>query len=167
MLPNDWQREVRESAEGPSARGELYRRYFQALQDELREKHRFTNARMGQPQNWYTFRSGIPGVDYGTSFAQGGRVRVEIYIDFGDAERNKGLFDRLYSQREALERLFGESLSWERLDERRASRVAVYCDGPIDASAEELGRIRAWAVDRLLKFRSVFGPKIREESQNA
>ncbi|MGA2150380.1 MAG: DUF4268 domain-containing protein, partial [Bryobacteraceae bacterium] len=165
VFPNEWQRDVRESAEGTSTRAEAYRRYFQSLLDELREKHRFTNARVGQPQNWYTFRSGIPGVDYGTSFAQGGRVRAEIYIDFGDAEANKAYFDRLYSHKEALESAFGESLTWERLDERRASRVAIYCPGFIDAGPEELNRIRAWAIDRLLKFRTVFGAKIRELSQ--
>lgn len=128
---------------------------------------RFTNARVGLPQNWYTFRSGVPGVDYGTSFAQGGRARAEIYIDFGDAETNKAFFDRLYAQRDLLGGSFGEPLSWERLDERRASRVAVYCSGSIDANAEDLSRIRAWAIDRLLKFRSVFGPQIREEAQGA
>ena len=100
-------------------------------------------------------------MDYSTSFAQGGRVRVEAYIDFGDADTNKALFDRLHAEREDLERAFGESLSWERLDERRASRVAVYCPGAVDANSDELARLRAWAIERLLKFRSVFGPKVR------
>lgn len=162
VFPNEWQRTARESVEGGSPRGEAYRRYFQVLLDELRDKHHFTNARVGLPQNWYSFRSGVPGVDYSTSFAQGGRVRAEAYIDFGEADPNKSLFDRLQNQRDALERAFGEPLSWERLDERRASRVAVYCPGSIDADQEELARLRAWAIDRLLKFRSVFGPKVRE-----
>jgi hypothetical protein len=162
VFPNEWQRAARESADVPSPRAETYRRYFQGLIDELREKHQFTSARVGLPQNWYTFRSGVPGVDFGTSFAQGGRVRAEIYIDFGDAETNKAFFDRLYSQRELFESAFAEPLSWERLDERRASRVAIYCPGSIEANAEELNRIRAWAIDRLLKIRNVLGPKIRE-----
>lgn len=89
VFPNEWQRAVRQPPDASSGRSEAYRTYFQALLDELREKHRFTNARIGQPQNWYTFRSGVPGPDYGTSFAQGGRVRVELYIDFEDSEINK------------------------------------------------------------------------------
>ncbi len=162
VFPNEWQRATRESAEGSSPRGERYRQYFQALLDQLREKHHFTSARVGLPQNWYTFRSGVSGVDYGTSFAQGGRVRTEVYIDFGDADANKALFDRLHEQREILEKEFGEPLSWERLDERRASRIAVYCAGSVDASNEELLRLQGWAIDRLLRFRVVFGPRIRE-----
>jgi hypothetical protein len=169
VFPNEWQRAARESAEGASPRAEAYRRYFQGLLDELREKHHFTSARVGLPQNWYTFRSGVSGVDYGMSFAQGGRVRVELYIDFGEADTNKTFFDRLHSQRETLEHALGEALSWERLDERRASRVAVYCPGSIDVNNEELLRIRDWAINRLLKFRDVFGPRIRDavEKQGA
>jgi len=132
------------------------------LIDELREKHRFTNARVGQPQNWYTFKSGITGVAYGTSFAQGERVRAELYIDFGDVESNKAFFDRLFAERSPLEQDFGEPLSWERLDDKRASRIAVYSQGSIEAEPEELSRIRTWAIERLLRFRKVFGHRLRE-----
>ncbi len=162
VFPNEWQRAARGSTEGNSPRAQSYRLYFQVLVDELREKHRFTNARVGLPQNWYSFRSGIPGVDYSTSFAQGGRVRVEAYIDFGDADTNKAFFDRLQTERDTLERAFGEPFSWERLDERRACRVAVYCAGSIDGSPDELVSLRAWAIERLLKLRSVLGSKIRD-----
>lgn len=54
-----------------------------------------------------------------------------------------------------IQQEFGENLSWERLDERRASRIAVYRDGSID-NGEELPEIRKWAIERLLKFKKVF-----------
>jgi len=41
----------------------------------------------------------------------------------------------------------------------------VYCPGSIDASPEELSRIREWAIGKLLKFRAVFGPKLRDALQ--
>jgi len=56
-----------------SSRGEAYRQFFQKLLDELREKHHFTSARVGQSQNWYSFSSGISGTPYSASFAQGGQ----------------------------------------------------------------------------------------------
>ena len=59
---------------------EKYRSYFQSLLDELREVHKYTNARAAQPQNWYTFTSDNSKVyKYSTSFAQGSRIRVETY----------------------------------------------------------------------------------------
>jgi Domain of unknown function (DUF4268) len=108
---------------------EKYKAYFQGLIDELREEHRFTNARAGQPQNWYTFSSENSRVfRYSTSFAQGGRVRVEVYIDcgHGDNEKNNRIFECLKSKKETIEREFGAELSWEPLDSKRACRVAIY-----------------------------------------
>jgi Domain of unknown function (DUF4268) len=167
VLPNEWLRTTKVAAEGASPRAEAYRRYFQALLDELRDKHHFTSARVGLPQSWYSFRSGVPGVYYGTGFAQGGRIRAEIYIDFGDSDSNKALFDRLHTDRELLERGFGERLTWERLDERRASWIAVYRPGSIDLADGELNQVRVWAIDRLLKFKSALGPRIRELAETA
>lgn len=161
VLPNEWQQTIRESAERPpSPKGEAYREYFQVLIDELREKHRFTGARAAQPQNWYTFTSGIQGITYSTSFAQGGRVRAEIYIDQGSKEANKAFFDSLLGQKAEIEREFGEPLEWERLDNRRASRVAVYREGSIEQASDKLAEIRAWAIDRLLRLKRVVRPRL-------
>ena len=81
---------------------------------------------------------------------------MEIYIDCGDVALNKGLFDRLYEESESLETAFGEKLAWERLDERRACRVATYRSGSIEQDPQVLEEIRKWMIDRLLKFKKVF-----------
>lgn len=164
VLPNKWQRSARASAEpDPSPRAQAYRRFFQELIDELREKHHFTGARAAQPQSWYSFSSGISGVTYGASFAQGGRVRVDVYLNQPETEQNKALFDRLLSRKTEFESEFGEPLSWERLDEGKASRVAVYRAGSIGEDERELIAIRAWLVDRLLRSKRVFGPQLSRE----
>ncbi len=165
VLPNEWQRQARASAEGDvSPRGEAYRKFFQGLLDELRQKHKFTGAKVAQPQNWYSFSAGMSGVSYGSSFAQGDRLRAEVYFGQSDAERNKDLFDRLHARKQDLEREFGEALEWERLDDRTASRVAVYRPGSIEADEQALRETRAWMVDRLLRFKRVFGPEVSREA---
>lgn len=166
VLPNEWGRRQRQSVDnvGVSPRGKAYQRFFQGLLDELREKHHFTGARVGQPQSWYAFSSGTAGVQYSAAFAQHDRVKAEVYIDQGDTERNKALFDRLHSQKETLERDFGEPLQWERLDHRRASRIAVYRAGSIDRIDVEGKEIQAWLVDHLLRLRRVLGPPISREA---
>lgn len=67
-------------------------KFFQELIDEHRENYRFTNARVGQPQNWYSFSSGISGMAFGAVFVQSDQARTELYIDVGDSEKNKALF---------------------------------------------------------------------------
>ena len=149
------------STKKPSEKGEAYRQFFQRLIDQLRERH-FTKARVGQPQNWYAFASGLQGISYSARFAQGGQACAEIYIDRGDAALNKGLFDALASMKDSLESEFEEALNWERLDERRASRVAVYRTGTVEDDPQNLEEIQGWMVDRLLRFKKVFAPRLEE-----
>ncbi len=147
----------------PSETKERYRTYFQGLIDELREVHKFTNAQTGQPQNWYTFASENSKVyKYSTSFAKGGRVRVEVYIDCGDKAKNEQLFDCLFQRKKEIETALGLDLEWERLDNRCACRIAVYRDGDIDADSETLADIKNWAIENLLKFKTVFPAQIQE-----
>ncbi len=156
VFPNEWRKSKKDGLKASrKEKSEAYRQFFQALIDELRTKHAFTKAKIAQGQNWYFFPTGITGISYGTSFAQGGRIRVDLYIDAGDAEQNKRLFDHLYDQKNKIEAEIGEPLAWERLDDRRASRIAIYRDGSID-DTEELDEIREWAIRMLLKFRAVF-----------
>jgi len=141
-------------------RYQKYLTFFQGLLDELNRRN-FTRARKAQPQNWYTFTSENSNVyTYAFSFAQHRRVRAEVYIDSGRADLNKQLFDLLFSQKTALETAMGTALQWERLDQRRASRIALYRPGSIDAPTDELQEIQAWAILNLERFKSVFPPQI-------
>ena len=152
-----------EISPAPSETKEKYRTYFQGLIDELREVHKFTNARAGQPQNWYTFASENSKVfKYSTSFAQDERVRVEVYIDCGDKSKNESLFDKLFQSKLEIEDRLGFELSWEKLENRRACRIAAYRDGDIDVDSETLADIKTWTVRNLLKFKEVFPAKVRQ-----
>jgi hypothetical protein len=162
VFPNEWQKSKKQRTTTSSSKGEKYRAYYQALIDELREKHKFTGARAGQPQNWYSFSSGIQGILYSAVFAQGGRARAEIYIDQGDQEKNKKLFDTLKIREQEITDNYGARLEWERLNEKRASRIAVYRDGMIESSDSELENIRKWHIENLLKIKKVFTPEIKQ-----
>ena len=85
-----------------------------------------------------------------------------MYIDNGDKDWNKGLFDQLIELKPEIESECAEGLEWERLDTARASRIAMYTNGSIDDPEDTLAEIRAWMVDRLLKFKEVFGPRLAE-----
>lgn len=146
---------------------EKYRSYFQSLLDELRNVHKFTNARAAQPQNWYTFTSDNSKVyKYSTSFAQGGRVRAEVYIDTGDKLRNEAIFDELHAQKEAIETAYGSALEWEKLEAKRACRIAVYIDGDIDVDSEKLAEIKKWVVTNLLRMKQVLPPFLEKAITN-
>ncbi len=167
--PNEWQKNKKRKNQRAttSTKGEKYQNYFQGLIDTLRDTHRFTSAKAGQPQNWYSFSSGVSGLTYGANFSQGGKARSELYIDLGDQNKNQYVFDQLLNIKDEIEGALGEELSWERLDNKRASRLALYTDGAIDDSDVDLEKIKQWHIDRLLKFKSSLRGKIGRLAKSA
>ncbi len=163
VSPSEWQKSKKQQMRGTiSAKGEAYRIYFQSLIDELRESYQFTTAKIGQPQNWYSFSSGVSNIPLIASFAQGGKARTDLYIDVGDSVKNKALFDWQHKQRDEIHSKLGKELEWERLDDKRASRISVYMDGSIQSSEEELIEIKSWHIENLLNFKKVFSPLIKK-----
>jgi len=160
VSPSEWQKSNKHGT--VSEKGEMYRNYFQALIDELRVKHQFTNARIGQPQNWYSFSSGVSGITFGALFVQGGKARTDLYIDVGEAKKNKAIFDLLHEQREDIHSKLGKELEWERLDDKKSSRISVYMDGSIQSTEDELKRIKAWHIENLIDFKKIFSPLIKK-----
>lgn len=51
--------------------------------------------------------------------------RAEIYINTGDKDRSKSIFDFLYENKDAIEIKFGEPLTWQRLDDKVTSRIRI------------------------------------------
>lgn len=157
VAPSEWQKTRKRQVSGTlSPKAEMYRDYFQKLIDELREQHHFTNARIGQPQNWYAFSTGFSGINYGAVFGKENKVRTELYIDVSDKDSNKALFDWLYSKQEEIHSNYGEELVWERLDDGKSSRIAIYREGSIESEESDIQSIKQWHIENLLRFKKVF-----------
>lgn len=164
--PNDWQksaareRNARTSA-SVSAKGEAYRAFWQPLIDELREEHRFTNAKAAQPQSWYAFATGSSGVKFGAVFRGHDIASAEVYIDTGDGDANTALFEAFREEQEAIEAEMGEPMDWQTLPERRACRIAINRPGSIEDPPDVLTELHAFFIDRLLKLNRVFRPRLQ------
>ena len=163
--PNEWRKQgiARKADRGASERGERYRAFWQALLDTMRDEHRFTNAKKVQPLAWCSFPAGYgQRVIYQARFRPADKARVELRIDSGDREWNIHLLNQLSEHKEGIESELGEALEWEPLEQHRRCRIAVDRGGSIDDAPEPLEEIREWMVDRLLKFKSVFGPRLSD-----
>ena len=140
---------------------ERYGNFFQGLIDTLREKHRFTNARKGQPQNWYSFSSGYSYITYGANFTGQREARVEVYIDYPEADRNIGFLEELRQHQDEVQSQLG-NLDWQRLENRRACRIALTRPGSIDNDDDVLADIQEWMTTNLLKFKQEFDPLLAQ-----
>jgi hypothetical protein len=148
-------------------RERAYIDFFSALQDGLRQTNEFPLRPISPDgQGWLT-TAGLPEggplcLFFNFAFGLRKRFRVELYINAGDRERNKLIFDWLHNKSSEIDGALGEELSWERLDQGRASRIAIYHPGSITDDEETLAQLRAWAADAMLRFyRILAGPANR------
>ena len=164
VSPNEWQKSKKQNTStNLTPKQEKYKNYFQALIDELREKHEFTGARAGLPQSWYAFSSRIRGnISYDACFAQGGKVYAYVNIDQKLKENRLNLFDTLEKRKVEISSNFSSSLKWERRAEKRNSYIILYHDGDIELPDSELEEIREWHIENLLKLKKVFTPEIEK-----
>ena len=164
--PNHWREKTATIVGGTkqvSDRMERYREFFQLLIDTLTEK-RFTNPRKAQPQSWYNFSAGYgQRIAYGANFTLQKEARIEVYINNPDPHRNIQLLENLENYKTEIESALGnQTLDWQRLENRKACRIALARPGSIDDDADTLAEIQDWMVEYLLKFKAVFGPKLAE-----
>jgi hypothetical protein len=90
--------------------------------------------------------SPIRGTSFNFSFARGGRLRNELYIDSGDQEENDHIFQAIASQRQELEASYGRPLEFEALEDKRAARIADYRDGDV-VDEDSYEQFIDWFID--------------------
>ena len=163
VQPPGWTSTSRTPRSSPSPRMRAYHEFFDRFLTNLKQRDAtITQMNRVGYSSWISMSAGRLGFLYGVSFARNQQFRVELYIDFGDREKNKTAFGTLESKQEEIEQGIGVGLGWERLDDARASRIAMYTAGSIDYADEKLEELSAWAIDGLLKFRDVFGERIKQ-----
>jgi hypothetical protein len=157
-FPNAWTKAVTtENRREVSELNLRYKQFFQGVIDELREAHRFTNARIAQAQNWYALSKG--GFTYSATFTGDGRLRAALEI-------SKAVFDQLQAQMSEVENRTGQ-LEWERLDQNQLSRISlVRPNTSIDDAMAQADEVRAWLVQALLKLNATFGPLLEAAIRN-
>lgn len=168
VQPNDWHAHLSAVARGVSAgagKANFYLEFWGAFLERVRKEHPdWTNARKATTANWLAMPSPFKGGPrYSVSFAFGGQLRDELYIDYQDPDAVTALFDGLARHRDLIQAVYGDELSWEELPERRASRIAAYSEG--DVSNTELhDHYIDWFFDpetRLRKAIETVVPRIR------
>jgi len=147
-----------------------YINFFNALLTQLSDiNSSLMNMRIPEPkgENYFTIdrlpKNGAKFAGLSFSFARRKRFRIELYIDTGNELENKNIFNNLQLHKDAIEAELGTSLSWERLEGARASRVAIYHDGAITDTAGQLASLRSWAVDMMNRFQKVMEQYVNEE----
>jgi hypothetical protein len=142
------------------ARDKSYIKFFSRVLSELRDRDDIAIRNISPDGASWMILKGIPdpGPQYGYfgySFSRNRRFRVELYIDAYDQKKTKEIFDRLYADRDLLESQI-DPITWERINEKRASRIAIYHEGAITDQPKDLTELKNWAVNTMVEFQKIF-----------
>lgn len=149
------------------------------IQEELKERHvirrKFWNAYLNEinkfsplyqnvsasKDHWISAGSGISGVTF-TSVVTGDYIRIELTISGRTQDENKSIFDALFAKREQIESDFGKSMEWERMDNKRMSRIK-YELGEVSVFREEdWGKMIQFMCEIVPKFETSFKKPISQ-----
>lgn len=99
--------------------------FWTSLFQVMNEKSELFKNISPSKDNWVGCGSGYSGIMY--SFVVTATYgRIELWINRGSKEENKEIFDKIYSYKDKIEKLFGNQLDWQRLDNGKGSRIAYY-----------------------------------------
>jgi hypothetical protein len=88
-------------------------------------------------------------------------AQVELYIDQGEAEANKRIFDRLFASKEQIEAAFGEPLEWQRLDDRRACRIRHRLNLGGLTDRDRWPETQEAMIDAMMRLENALKPQIK------
>lgn len=161
---HDYQVQLREKEQqGRRQRAERYDirlHFWEGLVAVARERRtRHANIKPGT-YHWLGASSGVRGLGLNYVIVQEHGV-TELYIDRGDAIENKRIFDELLAKKDQIERAFGGTLHWERLDTKRASRIKhIVSLGGYRSPESEWPAIQADMVDAMSRLEAALLPPI-------
>jgi len=138
-------------------RHKVRREFWKALREALEGKTtRFDNVTPG-PYGSFGAGSGVRGVwfNFGANRAFG---RAEIYIDRGEGEVNKFIYDQFNAQKDAIEAAYGGELIWEPVVGERSCRIKEEKPGNIFVP-EQWPAMIAFMADAMVRLENAFkGP---------
>lgn len=162
--PNSWTKSVRApSASGGAEEAERHigrRAYWASFSSYLKSNDQTFAIRRERKDGWFDFPIGRAGFAISATLSsQKKRVGVELYIA---KDPFKSGIRHLEAQKREIEAEFGEPLDWQELPTKSASRIASYWHGVDPFDPEQRETIHRWMLDRMQRFRRVFGPRVRD-----
>jgi hypothetical protein len=161
--PSEEVREAGETKKEYAERHHLRKDFWTFLLERAKEKTKLHGSISPQVYSWIGTGAGISGVTYNYCIGQHDS-RVELYIDKDKekGEENKAIFDALYTNKEAIEKSFGGSLTWERLDTKRASRISRYFENGGYRNQDKWPHVADEMIDGMIALERSLGPFIEK-----
>jgi hypothetical protein len=158
--PSEWQKEITsETLQRRTPRELAYHSFFTELLNRITSRSQDINVRRVGYGNWLSFSTGRTGFNVNPAITKGDNLRVEMYISTGDAAKNRQALDHLREQQGEIEATLGEQVVFEQM--AKDCRIYVRYEVPVDPASPPDDALD-WTAERVIKFREVFGPRVKD-----
>jgi len=144
---------------GQSQLGEILYRFWTGLL-ELANTKTDLHSQISPSKGTYIGTTSA-GLTFCYAFGRNG-ARVEIYIDRGSNEVNKAVYDKLLASKEDIEKSYGEPLYWQRLDDKRASRISSGLNGVTVRDETSWPTLQESMVEMMIRFEKALNPFLKK-----
>ena len=162
--PNNWSKAVSTSkkhlsAEALSPTKQMQREYWTAFGEVLASHDKTVRPVAPQATSWISHGLGKAGIFlFAAMSTKEHSVRGEIYLTGQNA---KALYDLLEQDRQEIERSYGGTLDWRRLDEKQDCRIFVALENADPNDHDDWARQHQWLAKTLTSLHKAFHPKVR------
>lgn len=158
--PSPEARQIGEQKEELAERHILRRAFWAELLAKAKDKTMLHARVTPTIENWLNAGAGKSGLTY-SYLIRMGDAEVELYIDRGEAEENKRIFDMLYAHKVEIEAAFEDGLNWQRQDDRRACRVRYTLEGGGLKDRDHWPEIQDRMIDAMVRLERAFRPETK------
>lgn len=155
--PNNWSKTIKRSLDNEmSSTKMLLYNYWTKVKEEIDKNYPIFNSRKPRGQNFYDIAIGSGLAHISLAINTKSEIKCQIWID-----DNKSLFDYLHESKDKIEEELGYELEWARLNDKKASYIAIIKNSNI-RDESNWDKLIKWQLDTASKFYDVFVDRIKQ-----
>ena len=156
--PNDFVKTAsvsRDNGELSKAQSERFN-FWTQFNEMVAARNKPFNIRKATTDHWYNVALGTSDAHISVTLVNKSNcIGIEVRI-----KDNKELFNRLHAESEAIENEIGFAMDWQRLDDKKASRIIYYIGGLDFDNHENYAVLINEVIDRVIDIRNVFRSRL-------
>ncbi|WKY46638.1 DUF4268 domain-containing protein [Eubacteriaceae bacterium ES3] len=114
--------------------------------------------------HWLTAGAGMSGLGYSFVITKK-YAAVELGINKPVKEDNKAIYDELIKHKDEIEQIFGKELTWQRLDDKKMSRITSILEGVNVFNDEDWPEMQTFLVEHMIRLNEALKKSISKLKQ--